>query len=325
MNHRQKYLSCLLGIAALVGGASPAFAAAPSVPSLGSAGDFAVLSAPSGSATGTAAQGTAAAAGAVTCTTSSITGDVGSTDPADTVAATCIITEGAFIAPVTTGVLRDFYAAYDALAPKTGDCDATHTLGSTIPSSTTLSPGTYCTTAALTVPDVGVTLTLDGAGVYIFKIGTSGTGALTGTNFNVALINGASACDVTWWVAQAATMTNNSAGASEFKGTILAGAAIDMTGTSTAIPLPVTGRALAGRTSATAGVTLTDVAFVGCEGSSRGGKSQSKCNQGVGNGPEGCDPGNSNQDGHNSNPFIDSERTNDELGGTPGDPGRLGN
>jgi hypothetical protein len=36
----------------------------------------------------------------------------------------------------------------------------------------------------------------------------------------------------------------------------------------------------------------------------------------VGNGPEGCDPGNSNQG--------DPARSNDELGGTPGDPGRKG-
>jgi hypothetical protein len=40
------------------------------------------------------------------------------------------------------------------------------------------------------------------------------------------------------------------------------------------------------------------------------------CNQGVGNGPEGCDPGNSNQ----GNPF----HSNDELGGVPGNPGRKG-
>ena len=39
-----------------------------------------------------------------------------------------------------------------------------------------------------------------------------------------------------------------------------------------------------------------------------------KCKQGVSNGPENCDPGNSN----NHNP------SNDELGGTPGNPGRKG-
>jgi hypothetical protein len=42
----------------------------------------------------------------------------------------------------------------------------------------------------------------------------------------------------------------------------------------------------------------------------------SGCNQGVGNGPEGCDPGNSNQ----GNPA----NTNDEAGGTPGNPGKRG-
>ena len=43
-----------------------------------------------------------------------------------------------------------------------------------------------------------------------------------------------------------------------------------------------------------------------CEGSD--------CNQGVGNGDEGCDPGNSNQG--------DPDNSNDENGGTPGDPGK---
>ena len=45
-----------------------------------------------------------------------------------------------------------------------------------------------------------------------------------------------------------------------------------------------------------------------------GGGKGSKCNQGVGNGPEGCDPGNSN----NKRP------SNDENGGRPGNPGRGG-
>lgn len=44
------------------------------------------------------------------------------------------------------------------------------------------------------------------------------------------------------------------------------------------------------------------------------GQQKPKCNQGVGNGPEGCDPGNSN---HN-------QPSNDENGGTPGNPGRRG-
>jgi hypothetical protein len=47
-----------------------------------------------------------------------------------------------------------------------------------------------------------------------------------------------------------------------------------------------------------------------------GGQSHSLCNQGVGNGEEFCDPGNSDH--------FDLDQTNDELDGVPGDPGRKG-
>jgi hypothetical protein len=67
----------------------------------------------------------------------------------------------------------------------------------------------------------------------------------------------------------------------------------------------------------TGAVTMTGTTAAGCEGStSVPAPAHAKCNQGVGNGPEGCDPGNSNQ----GNPA----RSNDELGGTPGNPGRKG-
>jgi hypothetical protein len=91
-----------------------------------------------------------------------------------------------------------------------------------------------------------------------------------------------------------------------FQGTILAGAAITMTGLAVA---PTT-TSFNGDALAKAAVTLTDVIVTGCEGG------KAKCNQGVGNGPEGCDPGNSNQG--------DASRSNDELGGIPGNPGRKG-
>jgi hypothetical protein len=282
-----KYFStCLLGITALLGGASPALAAG--APSLGTASSFAVLSAAPGGG------------GAVTCTDSTITGDVGSSGfPASVVQTRCTIT-GAVIAPVSAGVLADFNGAYNALAGQSCDQFLTGTLADI-----TLTPGVYCFAAAATLTG---TLTLNGGtnDTWLFKVGTSGTGALTGTNFSMVLNDSASACNVTWWVAQAATMTD-----SDFKGTILAGAAITATGTAGSPPTPFEGRALA-----KAAVTLTDVAFVGCEGGSLGGKAHPKCNQGVGNGPEGCDPGNSNQ----GNPL----RSNDELGGVPGAPGRQG-
>ena len=64
-------------------------------------------------------------------------------------------------------------------------------------------------------------------------------------------------------------------------------------------------------------MTITGTALVGCEGQGRGqghDKDKEKCNQGVGNGPEGCDPGDSNH----------RHGSNDENGGTPGNPGRKG-
>ena len=280
MNHRKNFLSaCLLGLVALAGGTSPALAAG--APLLGAASNFAVLSAaPLGG-------------GAVTCTNSTITGDVGSSGaPASIVQTSCTIT-GSAIAPVSAQVLTGFNGAYDALAAVSCDQTLTGTLAGV-----TLAPGVYCFPAAATLTG---TLTLAGPanGIWIFKIGTSGTGALTGTNFSVVMANGAQACNVYWWVAEAATMTT-----SDFKGTILAGAAITLTGGT------FNGNALA-----KAAVTLTGVAATGCKSGSVK-PSKQRCNQGVGNGPEACDPGNSNQ----GNPF----RSNDELGGVPGNPGRKG-
>jgi hypothetical protein len=184
----------------------------------------------------------------------------------------------------------------------------------------TFTPGVYCFDAAVTETNSVWTLNGGATDTWLFKIGNIGVGALTGTDFSVVMADGGPvpACNVTWWVDSSTTMTRGA-----FNGVILAGAAITLEGTvHTAGTPPV--ETFAGQALATAAVTLTDVAFVGCESSSGGGKSKSKCNQGVGNGPEGCDPGNSNQDGFGSNPFTGSSRSNDELGGTPGNPGRKG-
>ena len=145
-----------------------------------------------------------------------------------------------------------------------------------------------------------MTLAGPSTGIWIFKVGTSGTGYLEGTNFSVIMDTDAVACNVYWWVHDYATMTT-----SNFKGTILAGAAIT-----------VTGGTFAGRALAKAAVTLTGVAATGCGSGTAVIPHKQKCNQGVGNGPEGCDPGNSNQ----GYPF----RSNDEFGGVPGAPGRQG-
>jgi Ice-binding-like len=254
---------------------------------------------------------------AVSCSGGSITGDVGTFQapgdlPAGVVTQTtgCVINGTVHVGDAAAkAAFNSFLTAYTTLAPKTGDCDLAHTLLSTIPASVTLPPGTYCTGAALTATDV--TLTLDGLGnpnaVWLFKIGTSAPGALTGTRFTVFLAPGANACNVTWWVNGATTMTN-----SVFKGNILAGAAISMTGGT-----------LTGNAWSKADVTFTEGTVVtGCAATKGNGKGddkdkdhdkdKEKCNQGIGNGREGCDPGDSNH--HNG--------SNDEGDGKRGHSGR---
>jgi hypothetical protein len=234
---------------------------------------------------------------AVTCTNGTIAGDVGTflAPPTGSFTQTsCPVTGSVHLGDGSAiAAYNDFLAAYAALAPQPTDvCPIiTGTLDGV-----TLPPGVYCVSSEA---KTGV-LTLNGSsnGIWIFKVGTSGTGgtgALTGTNFTVNMTGG-QACNVTWWVSQATTLTD-----SHFIGTILGGAAITLTrGT-------FTGNLYSG-----ADVTITGTDVTGCLGGGGGGTQRQKCNQGVGNGPEGCDPGNS--DNHNG--------SNDENGGTPGSPGR---
>ena len=272
-----------IGGLVLLAGLWPMAVQAATAPALGSASSFAVLSAAPGGG------------GAVTCTNGTITGNVGSSGLAASVVQTSCTINGAVIAPVASAVVAGFNTAYAAYAAIPCDQTLTGTLAGV-----TLGPGVYCVDS---VAKTG-TLTLNGpsTGTWIFKVGsgTPPTGALTGTNFAVVMAGGGTPCNVNWWVAQAATMTT-----SQFVGTILAGAAITLTGGT------FSGNALAG-----AAVTITGTTLVGCASTSHGKGKKTHCNQGVGNGPEGCDPGNSNQ----GNPA----RSNDELGGTPGDPGRQG-
>jgi len=267
-------------------------------PSLGAADNFAILSAANGGG------------GAVTCVNTpptpvtTIIGNVGSSGVITQGA--CTIT-GSQIAPVSAGVVAAFDNAYATV----GGVPCTQTIlteaftGPTMAFS--VNPGVICFPNEVTFTNT--TLTLSGNGPWLFKVGTgtAGSGALTGTDFKVVMTAGGDACDVTWWVRAGATMTT-----SQFIGTILAGAAITVTSGGVG--------SFHGRALAKAAVTITGGTLTGCTGGSLGGggggKDKAKCNQGVGNGPEGCDPGNSNQG--------DPSRSNDENGGTPGNPGRKG-
>jgi Ice-binding-like len=213
--------------AALLSAAPFQAAIAQTVPYLGSARSFAVLS-----------------GAAVTCTDSTITGDAGAFAQSGSVSQTHCAFDRTVQAGDASAVSasNDFLGAYDelaALAPEQCDAFLSGSLANV-----SLPPGVYCFGVAATLTGQ---LTLDGPanGVWIFRVGA---GALTATNFSVVMSGGGQACNVYWWVAGGATMTT-----SNFQGTILAGAATSFTGGS-----------LIGRDLAKGAVTLTGATVVAC-------------------------------------------------------------
>jgi uncharacterized protein Usg len=216
------FKTCLTGLALSVAG----LASADSV-SLGSASAFTVLS----------------ASGAVNCTNSTIEGDMGS---AVAGTQTSCVQTGEVIAPVSQDIQADFSSAYSALADEQCGNYLTTLSGQN------LTPGTYCVDQAST--NTGGVLTLDGdaSDTWLFKIGSSGAGALTGTDFVVEMSGGADACNVTWWVADAVTLTRG-----DFKGDILAGQAVTVTGVASNSPVK-------GRVMANGNVVLTNADALGC-------------------------------------------------------------
>ncbi|MDP4029483.1 MAG: IPTL-CTERM sorting domain-containing protein [Gallionella sp.] len=223
------------GLLAGVGFASFLLASAPALaavaPSLGTAAGYTIL--------GTNSSPTVAT---VTCSDTGpgtfITGDVGSTFTSITPGA-CTI-NGTITAPVPAQVVTDFNNAYSALDTLNPACDGVIPIVNA-----TLAPGVYCSAAGTTI-GAGVILTLNGTAsdIWVFKIGTGGAGALTGTGFTVAMAGTAQPYNVYWWTKDAATLTD-----SIFKGTILSGAAITTTRGS-----------FSGRAMATTDVSVTDAA-----------------------------------------------------------------
>ena len=268
------------------------------------------IAGPTANAAGTTGSFAVLAGTAVDCTTSTINGDVGiypgtAFSPTGcTVNGTVHLGDGA-----AQQAMQAFLAEYKRLEGM--KCTQTVTGSAFTGVALSYSPGVICFNAGATFTDVTLTLNGPANGIWIFKIGTGGTGALTATNTSVVMTNAGNPCNVTWWTAEAATITDSDAGASHpWVGSILAGTAISITGA------PTDRLTFAGNAFAKTAVTITNATLTGCEGSMGNGNTKGKCNQGVGNGPELCDPGNSNQG--------DPTRSNDELGGTPGDPGRQG-
>ena len=225
MNDLQKYLStCLLAMAALLGGVSPAWAQV----SLGTASEFAVLGGTN-----------------VTCTAGVVAGDVG-VSPGSAVPFTdtgCTIAGGT--PPATNEAAAqartDFLSAYAALLQSTSCIQMPGNLADQ-----NLAPGVYCVDAVAKAGTLTLTGPLDG--VWIFLV----NGELTGTNFSVVMAGGGQPCNVFWAPSAAATMTT-----SAFKGNILAGdAAIGS--------ITLTGGTLAGRALANVAVTMTGTSVIGC-------------------------------------------------------------
>jgi hypothetical protein len=216
------FKTCLTGLALSVAGLAYA-----SPESLGSASPFTVLS----------------TSGAVNCTNSTIEGDVGSAVAGTKTGCSQI---GDVFTPVSSDIQADFITAYSALADEQCGNYLTTLAGQT------LAPGTYCVDQAST--NTGGVLTLDGNldDTWLFKIGSSGAGALTGTDFVVEMSGAADACNVTWWVADAVTLTRG-----DFKGDILSGKAVTVTGVAPNSPLK-------GRVMANGNVVLTNADALGC-------------------------------------------------------------
>ncbi|HEV2607898.1 MAG TPA: ice-binding family protein, partial [Xanthomonadaceae bacterium] len=176
--------------------------------------------------------------GAVTCTDSTIMGNVGSSGARSAVVKTRCSISGLVVAPVTPTVLAQVNFQFDNIADRTCQKQLAGTLAGV-----TLAPGVYCFPASAAVTG---TLTLNGpaTGVWVIKV----NGALTGKSFSMVMAGRGKACNVYLASSGATTMTTSNA-----KGNIYAGEAITMTGGS-----------FVGRAFAQKAVTLTDIAVTGC-------------------------------------------------------------
>jgi hypothetical protein len=188
---------------------------------------------------------------AVTCTDGNITGDIGTFAAAPTgsvTLTTCPVAGDLHVGDSSAQqAFNEFVDTYAALARQAGD-DCTYLTGTQ--AGVILAPGSYCFGGAATLTGL---LTLDGPadGIWSFKVGSNGTGALTATTFSMVMAGGGQPCNVTWWVADATTLTG-----SAFLGNLMAGAAITRTG----------GTAH-GNTASKADVTVTGTVVQGCSGS----------------------------------------------------------
>jgi hypothetical protein len=216
-------------VVALLWGAPPASAQTP--PAVGSAQSFAVLGGTSVTAGGT---GTVITGDVGVSPGTSITGFPGSATvvpPFSTHA-----NDGPAIAAQSSTT-----ALYVDLASRGGATPLGAELGGT-----TLIPGLYSFSSTANIAS-NTSLTLNGAGIYIFQVGSAIT---ANVGSNVLLINGASACNVFWQVTSAATLNGVN-----FAGTVVAQAGVTL-----GVGAALSGRAL---TTSAGAVTMSGGNTVG--------------------------------------------------------------
>jgi type VI secretion system secreted protein VgrG len=172
---------------------------AQSAPPLGSAQSFAVLGASTVTNTGATV----------------VTGDLGvSPGKAVTGFPPGTVTGGTMHAgdAAATAAQAAAHTAYHNLVAEPCGTNLTGKTLGTSPGAVTLSPGVYCFNSSA---ELTGTLTLNGTGVYVFKIGST---LETASNSAVVLAKGATAGNVFWQVTSSATLGTNTA----FEGSILA-------------------------------------------------------------------------------------------------------
>src|ERR1035437_3690675 len=207
---------------------------------------FLLTSAPALAATapplGTAAGYAALGPNAVTCTTSTINGDVGTT--AASITDTACTHNGTWNVGLPGQITADITAAKSAIDSQS----STETLTGTL-AGLTRGPGVYCFDAGA-APTGLLTLNGSSTDIWIFKIGVNAPGALAATDFTVQMAGGGQACNVYWRTSEGAdaTVTRGS-----FLGTILSGRDLTFTGIAT------TGSPYGGRLLATRSLTMTDI------------------------------------------------------------------
>lgn len=221
---RRTNLFFYLAFLALFCGASPVLAQV--APNLGTAAPFAVLG-PT----------------AVTCTTSTINGDVG-TQAASITNTGCTL-NGATNLNLGAQIVTDLNAAKGEVDGQTCTTIQAGTLAGI-----TLGPGVHCFAAGAALTGL-LTLSGNASDVWIFRIGTGGPADLAATDFTVQFSGSGLACNVFWRSSQDVAVTRGG-----FLGTILSGRDIAVTGVGT----------YGGRLLATRSLTMTNetMSFAGC-------------------------------------------------------------